>query len=383
MLKRIIALTMTLIMALSVLAGCSSMTAGRIDPIKNNIAEVSGEIIPSDTYQYYLSNNLINYAANILQYYGQNANMTDTLKQILSQAGEDGSTIADSIKKSLMEQVKYEYAVNALCESYNLKLDATDEKTISDNIEASIKQYGSEENFSDLLDVFMIDIDGYKNIMANSIRYQKLVLHLFGENGIEAKIPAQEVKDHYAKNNSLVKHILIDTQASTMKLATGETTDEYIAKKKALAEDIYKKVTNGEDYDALLKKYGEDPGMTSSPKGYVVNASSNYVKEFQEAALNMKVGEYRLVKSDYGYHVMYRDDVFKAGEFDDLTERINYKSKEIDEIIANKLKNVDFKYNDKTLSKLDPLNIDMSKIINKYMEVSERLEKVNTTKESK
>ncbi len=382
MLKRVIALTMTLVMALSVLAGCSSMTSGRIDPVKNNIAEVSGEIIPSDTYQYYLSNNLINYAASILQYYGQNADMTTTLQQVLSQSTEDGSTIADSIKKSLIDQVQYEYAVNALCKEYGLSLDATDEKTISDNIESSIKQYGNEENFSDLLDVFMIDIDGYKNIMANSIRYQKLVLHLFGENGIEDKISAQEIKDYYAENNSLVKHILIDTQESTMKLATGETTDEYIAKKKALAEDIYKKVNNGEDFTALLKQYGEDPGMTSNPNGYVVNESSSYVKEFQDAALAMKVGEYRLVKSDYGYHIMYRDDVFKANEFDDLTQRINYKSKELDEVIEKKISSFKFNYNDKTLSKLDPLNINMSKIIDKYMDVSERLEKVNTTKES-
>ena len=50
--KRIIALIMTAIMGLSLLAGCKSSVVGGIDPVKNYIAEVSGEKIPSDTYQY-------------------------------------------------------------------------------------------------------------------------------------------------------------------------------------------------------------------------------------------------------------------------------------------------------------------------------------------
>ncbi len=374
--KRIIALIMTAIMGLSLLAGCKSSVVGGIDPVKNYIAEVSGEKIPSDTYQYYMANSLIQYAANVIQYYGSYSD--DTLSQILAQTLEDGTTIADSIKSSLVDQVKYEYAVNLLFKEYNLALDVSDEKTIQDAIDNSIKQYGSEENFKDLLSVFMIDIDSYKNIMSNSLKYQKLILHLYGTDGVIEKVSEQAVKDYYAANNSLVKHILINTQEENLDLATGETTEEAIAKKKALANDIYKKVQAGEDFDALLKQYGEDPGMTSNPKGYVVNESSNYVEEFKDAALEMKIGEYRLVESDYGYHIMYRDDVFNAGEFDDLTARIAFKGADFDKIVQEKIDSLKFTFNDKTMEKLNPATFKMKSLIDKYQEISEKLNSAST-----
>lgn len=377
--KRIIALIMATLMSISLLAGCKSSAVGGIDPVKNYIAEVSGEKIPSDTYQYYMANSLIQYAANVIQYYGKYSD--ETLSQILSQPLEDGKTIGDSIKANLIDQVKYEYTIGVLFDEYGLSLDVSDEKSIEESVNNSIKQYGSEENFKEFLSILMIDMDGYKHIVENSLKYQKLFLHLYGENGIKEKIPAQAVKDYYVENNSLVKHILIGTDEKTLKVPTGETTKEVIAKKEALAKDIYNKVKNGENFDALLKQYGEDPGMASNPKGYVVNENTNFVPEFKEAALEMKVGEYRLVKSSFGYHIMYRDDVFNAGQFDDLTARLEFKGPDFEKVVQSKMESIKFTFNDKTLEKLNPSTFKMKDLIDKYEELSKKLQSSTSTAE--
>lgn len=71
-----------------------------------------------------------------------------------------------------------------------------------------------------------------------------------------------------------------------------------------LANEILAKVKKGEDFAALAKKYSTDPG--SKDKGGKLGwaPSSQYVPEFAKATEQMKVGEVRLVKSQFGWHVV-------------------------------------------------------------------------------
>ena len=58
-------------------------------------------------------------------------------------------------------------------------------------------------------------------------------------------------------------------------------------------EEFLAKVKAGEDFDKLAKKFNEDPGMETSPEGYVFT-TGEMVPEFEEASLNLAVGEYDL-----------------------------------------------------------------------------------------
>jgi foldase protein PrsA len=74
----------------------------------------------------------------------------------------------------------------------------------------------------------------------------------------------------------------------------------------ARANEAYEKARQGEDFDALIELYGEDPGMEGNEKGYLVSDASNYVREFIDGALALeKEGDVSPpIASPYGYHII-------------------------------------------------------------------------------
>ncbi|MBS1859991.1 MAG: peptidylprolyl isomerase, partial [Acidobacteria bacterium] len=91
-----------------------------------------------------------------------------------------------------------------------------------------------------------------------------------------------------------VRHILIMTQGKP-------AADE--PKLKAKAEDLLKQVRAGADFAKLAKQYSEDPGSKDKGGEYWVQHNGQMVKEFEDAAFNLKPGQSDLVKTAYGYHV--------------------------------------------------------------------------------
>lgn len=85
-----------------------------------------------------------------------------------------------------------------------------------------------------------------------------------------------------------VKHILVE--------------DEQTAK------DVKARIDAGEDFDALLEEFNTDPGMASSPDGYIVGEGANFVEPFLTAALALEndgdISE--PVESEYGWHIVKR-----------------------------------------------------------------------------
>ncbi len=73
-----------------------------------------------------------------------------------------------------------------------------------------------------------------------------------------------------------------------------------------LANEIYEKAVAGEDFDALVKEYNTDPGMSQNPAGYIFT-TGQMVKPFEDAAFALGYGEIsKPVKTDFGYHIIMR-----------------------------------------------------------------------------
>lgn len=154
----------------------------------------------------------------------------------------------------------------------------------------------------------------YSNFMYISQCYQALSDYYYGENGVN--VPSDdELRQYFSDNYISAKHILISTVDST----TGETirTDE---EAKAEAQKILDRINAGEDFDALMNEYSEDPGLAGNPDGYIFT-EGDMVTEFYDAAKALGDGEVSgLVKSDYGYHIIKREPLDVDGQFE------NYKS---------------------------------------------------------
>lgn len=124
------------------------------------------------------------------------------------------------------------------------------------------------------------------------------------------------------ENSRMIKHILIkfDSDDSTEITACRENNDEAGAatvREKALEnlkpeiEEIKAQLDEGADFDELAKTYSEDTGLSSNPDGYlVVPNGGSYYAEFQQGAYELQnVGDYMLVGTDLGWHIiMYASD---------------------------------------------------------------------------
>lgn len=155
-----------------------------------------------------------------------------------------------------------------------------------------------------------------------------------GIRQIYEKSPIDYEQDLYYKyywlpeNSRMIKHILIkfDSNDSAEITACRENNDETGAEKareKALEnlrpriEEIKNMLDNGADFDALANEYSEDTGLSSNPDGYlVVPNGESYYAEFQQAAYELEnVGDYKLVGTDLGWHiVMYAADAVMTEE---------------------------------------------------------------------
>jgi len=73
---------------------------------------------------------------------------------------------------------------------------------------------------------------------------------------------------------------------------------------KAKAEDILKQIQNGGNFADLAKKYSDDPGSKDSGGELGFAQRGHMVPEFDNAIFTQKIGDTKIVKSQYGYHIV-------------------------------------------------------------------------------
>lgn len=100
-------------------------------------------------------------------------------------------------------------------------------------------------------------------------------------------------------------------------------------------DEIQAKLAAGEDFNALIDEYNQDPGMTSDSIGYAVSAvSTNWVPEFTEASMALAaIGDVSApVQSSYGIHIIQYASDIPEGEIGLETVRQELH----DELLASK-----------------------------------------------
>ena len=101
--------------------------------------------------------------------------------------------------------------------------------------------------------------------------------------------------EYQAPEQARSRHILIKSPGGTAK------TD---ADAKAKADSILKQIQGGADFAELAKKDSEDPGSGAQGGELGFAKRGMMVPEFDNAIFTQKIGDTKIVKSQFGYHII-------------------------------------------------------------------------------
>ncbi len=279
---RFLSFVLAVLMLCTVLAGCSDG--------KKTVLKVNGEKISKDVFE-----GAVAYCCNTREQSGI------PMRSMLGEDIGDGRTGAQFLKDDAKDLILGIEAIRAMAKENGIEITKDDKKTLEENKNKQIEAAGDRAKFLEELEADGLNEAFYDYWMEYLIIMDKAQTELFGENGKYA-FTAQNIADTFGKDYFCVKHVLI----------MAETEADFEAKK-ALADEIATRAKNGEDFDALIAEYGEDPGMASYTSGYVMDANGRtpdggaMVKEFADASAALADGGVSdAVRSTYGYHIIKR-----------------------------------------------------------------------------
>ena len=134
------------------------------------------------------------------------------------------------------------------------------------------------------------------------------------QSHLDAEGITDEDKAKYEAELNAAKQELDDADKALLAAnqAVTDATDKAFAAIDEKADSILAELDKGGDWQELMDKYNDDPGMKSNEKGYAMaEGISGYDAAFVEAALGLKKpGDYSSkIKGDYGYYIIrYESD---------------------------------------------------------------------------
>ncbi len=214
---------------------------------------------------------------------------------------DDGKTLAETIDEQAVELIREIEATYVFAEKEGVELTQAELDSFQVLRQSTIDSMGGYDAFKAMLEDEGLTVEFFDYYTKYELLFEKLLNECFYSG--KYAISEAEILNQFKNDYALVKHILIQAD---------ETAPDY-AQKKALAEDVAKRAKNGENFEALLKQYGEDPGMETYTSGYALDKNgytpegSQMISEFTVASHKLRENEVSgVVKSPYGFHIIKR-----------------------------------------------------------------------------
>ena len=265
------------------------------------VASVDGNGASADLVAYWIGYDAA-YLDSFMQYYTGAALDWD---YVLS----DGTSVSDYMRQDVLSSVKQQLVLENMAEKYGAQLTDEQKAAMEQSDADYIAQYGSEEAFEAEIAKLGMRRETYDRVTAANYLYQNL-FQLSMSEGSPLYASQSDLAVYAAQQGYIsADHILLATQD----LSTGEAlSDEQIAEKKALAEELVQKLNayTGDDlagyFASLADEYSEDTGRAAYPTGYTFTTGA-MVQEFEDAAYALAEGEVSgIVESEFGYHILLR-----------------------------------------------------------------------------
>lgn len=204
-------------------------------------------------------------------------------------------------------------------------------KDVDEALKETMDQMGGRDQLMEVLKTNGISVNDFKNDLKVQVKMRKLA-----DAAGDSKVTEKEVSDFYKKNPDKFKnpekvrasHILIaanpyeigeDIKSKSKKEISEDElkakVEAVMAEKLAKAEKIAKEAqADKTKFAQLAKKYSEDPGSAKQGGDLGFFAKDQMVPEFAQTAFSAKPDTVsNVVKSQFGYHIIYVQDRHAAG----------------------------------------------------------------------
>lgn len=316
--KKIIALIIALLMISTLIASCS----GGIN--KETVMSYNGKEIKGYMYSYWLSTYKTFYVS-----------LEDDTPEYWSQTLNDEYTYEKFVKERIDDQIKHNIVYLSLFDEYGLTLSDEEIYEAEKSAENFLAALGNDEKkLNENLKAFGVDYELFKEMRVIEAKIDAVDKYLFGENGTNSATEA-DVEEYYKNNYSRVKILTINNafeyeydsdgnivyDQSTGERKTTALSDAKKAEKNALADEVEKKITAGEDFEKLIGEYDDNADAIYYPNGYYVcpNYFEIYGVDIVNASESMAVGETKRVSDDYGIYFLKKYDLLEKA-YNDPTD---------------------------------------------------------------
>ena len=292
--KKLFILNIIIVLCI-IMASCGEKTpaigSGSNDPTV--FMTIGGHDVTNDEYRYFYENVKLDFDDN---------------------SGDQA--ITDQAVKTLVRH----YAVYDLAKQYNIKFDKEMKAAVDATVTETIESFGGEEGYYAALSESFMTGDCYREILENEQLEMAVRTYLIDDATTDIPADDDAVDSDFAANFVRATHILI---AHT----NGSTNEE----NRKFAQELRDRITNGEDFDTLMKEYGQDIGINYKHGYYMTHGL--YDEKFESAAYSLEVGEISdVVESGAGFHIVKRlplETEYLYDNYEDI--RYIYKNRVINE----------------------------------------------------
>ncbi len=346
--KKITAVVLALVLALG-LSGC-----GRLQ-IAKELATINGNMVSVAEYKYYLE--------SIKEQMLAESGATDA--ETFWSGEIDGKKATDVAKeRARAEMLRVEIAASKALEK-GLALDSAAEGQINSVVKA--KDAATKAQIDSIRSATGLSEMGLKNLLTKTTLASMYAQDVQITEPDKLAVSDEAINEKYNSDYARVKHILImNAKQEDAEAAESEETvdpEAYKEEQKLLADEVLAKAKAGNNFEALIAEYGEDPGMESMPDGYVIDKNGNdasgsgtMVPEFTQGSFSVAVGEItELVESSYGWHIIKRYALPTSGEmYDSAIQTVKgyLMQDKYNELIDSYQSEFDIKINEKEIEKI-------------------------------
>ncbi len=328
---KLTALLLAILMICPVFAACSRKTAAMTN---------HGYTVTEDMYRYWM--------VNWKQYYVNHYSDVEDTADYWQAENADGQTNEEYLEEQIRTRICYYLVAQELFDKYRLKLDDEAREGITTDLNEQIEYYGSRTKFNEYLDkTYGIDVNILKDVYTWEARYTAVYDYLFDvEKGIMTASD-REIDTYYQNSYARIKYVMFfksvrydyDENGKKKTDSSGhykfvDLTDEEIKEKKALVDKILEDVSGGAEIDPYVEKYMPEFGydVAKYPNGFYITADEYEVHTaaVTSAALDMQIGETRLVETDDCYFVVKKyeliDEAYNTADyiqFADIGRHVN------------------------------------------------------------